>query len=113
MSEVAAALTKEEWEIAEEFGAFKSYDGRAISATDASDHYEFHRAAALCLHNQPFGFTREMVEAGRFIDGHEGVTDGEGRVYLCTWIPERLYAALREMTDNVEALLPPEDVSDG
>ena len=57
-----------------------------------------HALAALCLHEQPFGFTREDVELLQSLD----------HSYLASYIDykEDGYANL---ASRIEALLPPED----
>ena len=56
--------------------------------------------AALCLHNQEFGFTREDVEAIQHALAHRGVEQGSTE-----W--DR-WKKLGELADRIEALLPPE-----
>ena len=64
-----------------------------------------HGLAALCLHNQPFGFTREDVRylracadiVGEVQGGHYHTEEGE----------------LHRIADRIEALLPPEDKTNG
>jgi hypothetical protein len=48
-----------------------------------------HAMAALCLHDQPFGFTREDVWELRYLQFH--------------------HKELQDLADRIEALLPPED----
>ena len=63
-----------------------------------------HALAALCLHGQPFGFTREMCEAIRELVRRLGAVDPDlGHVFM---IGEAL-----ETADRIEALLPPEDAT--
>ena len=52
-----------------------------------------HAAAALCLHEQPFGFTREDVDDLKDIIALLGFKD------------------LEDLVARIEALLPPEDVT--
>ena len=52
--------------------------------------------SALCLHDQPFGFTREDVEV---------LTDAVGSVYSSM----EGSAKLLSLADRIEALLPPEE----
>lgn len=112
MSEqIKPALTAEEWAAGEAYrrtGESKYsgdqwvsllHDGQAAISTGYSDirvtPKAFHVLAALCLHGQPFGFTREDVEmlrkeANRWSHGDAG-------------------AAVETLADRIEALLPPED----
>ena len=55
-----------------------------------------HAMAALCLHEQPFGFTREDVDGLRIMMDREGP-----RIHL--------YGSVASLADRIEALLPPED----
>ena len=68
-----------------------------------------HALAALCLHEQPFGFTREDVEVLRVAAPQHG----EGCSATDLWpgpcdcgIEEGL---LNSMADRIEALLPPDE----
>jgi len=54
-----------------------------------------HRVAALCLHGQEYGFTREDVKMLR-----------QGPVWLLT--PFRIRPQLEALADRISALLPPE-----
>ena len=83
------ALTREEWR------------GSVLCIHPDDDPKHRHQYAALALHNQPFGFTREDVKNLRFIYDmayvpHSGVSDAE-------------LAALDSLIDRISALLPPED----
>ena len=63
-----------------------------------------HAMAALCLHGQPFGFTRAdlaVLQLGATILEHEWGDKLDGGVTNPTKI--------RELADRIEALLPPED----
>ena len=66
-------------------------DGRPTGKTD-----NLHGVAALCLHGQEFGFTREDVDYLRGNANKEGF-----------WEPERRAT----LADRIEALLPPEEGS--
>jgi hypothetical protein len=105
MSEVRRALTPEDW-------------ARVLaSSSQAWEHIwghpddEPHRMAALCLHGQPFGFTREDVKTIRWLVRRvaevlpeDGMTD----------IVPHLQAQIdgRDIANRIEALLPPEDEND-
>jgi len=89
------ALTKEEWK------TFLRYCKRADAGKREGGWqkigfmapffpHEPHKLAALCLHNQPFGFTREDVKLLRAFAN------------LCT-------SDFRNLADRIEALLPPEE----
>jgi len=58
----------------------------------------FHALAALCLLDQPFGFTREDVDGLRIMMRREGP-----RIHL--------YGSVATLADRIEALLPPEEES--
>ena len=61
--------------------------------------------AALCLHGQPFGFTREMVTLLRIKARHETIHG----VYTSAQADPYLPGVLIDMVaDRIEALLPPE-----
>lgn len=97
------ALTKEEWarltidegqsEYAEDAVADAIAESNLNTWGDAR-----HALAALFLHGQPFGFTREDVELLREEAGHE-IDAGNGREYR----------RLESLADRIEALLPPEE----
>ena len=91
---VKNALTGEDWAevMASDYPAHEHIYGHP---TD--DPY---RMAALCLHDQPFGFTREMVDAVRVLDSLNAMKWDEVKA---------LWVLVRQMTDHVEALLPPEE----
>lgn len=62
-----------------------------------------HALAALCLHDQPFGFTREDVELLRD-------TKCSDVLHLGYAYEEEPEAHLNDLADRIEALLPPGDV---
>jgi hypothetical protein len=72
--------------------------------------YNPHGVAALCLHEQPFGFRREDVATLRAnCAGFKMVADAAGA-------PGSVgaeIAKLLDIADRIEALLPPETSSDG
>ena len=68
-----------------------------------------HEVAAECLHEQPFGFTREDVEHHRRLAGECGNSDGSSIVLFAQM--EALSAWHLSMADRIEALLPPENPS--
>lgn len=91
---VKSALTKEEWEYQlEEWGPKPGFLRGMSQVIDK----QCHPMAALCLHGQEFGFTREMVSllgrAAYLVDLRGRYQDGDG---------------LREISEIVAALLPPE-----
>ena len=115
MSEIKPALTAEEW--IEGFDAGHGFDfpgatferdgqmveikphgeeenpGRWITLTLPVDGA---RVAALCLHEQPFGFTQEDVDGLRIMMQREGP-----RIHM--------YGSVATLADRIEALLPPEE----
>ena len=80
------ALSREEWERIEDGSNLVEY-------LESS-----HAIAAVHLHNQPFGFTREMVDKLR-----QAADDPEAHYYADLEINDIV-------ADIIEALLPPEDV---
>ena len=91
-----AALTAEEWAKA------SLGNGDFRLGWDDQGTADRHAVAAVCLHAQPFGFTREMAEAIRELVQRLGNVDPDlGHVFM---VGEALEAA-----DRIEALLPPED----
>ena len=88
------ALTKEEWDrqrgLVYDVGPEREWSGRP------------HGLAALCLHGQPFGFTREDVK----------VLSRASEYALRQWGPVvagQDIAMLSSLADRIEALLPPEE----
>lgn len=95
MSEIKPALTPEQWERREAsfFGINMRLeeDGVGFGVADCEtifDDEERHALAALCLHEQPFGFTRDDVDElwSAIANGWDG---------------------LKSLADRIEALLPP------
>ena len=109
MSEpIKPALTPEEW------AAMLALEERAASkgerlvewAVDETYELDRHGLAALALHGQPFGFSREDVEAIRALARHARVhmeRYTEGAPVRPAHIEQALAA-----TDRIAALLPPE-----
>ncbi len=113
MARIKPALTAEEWMECQRskmrdynkapmvHGQFLVFAGmpQPISRLDAM--------AALCLHEQPFGFTHEDVEMLRRLFkqqmdmAHHVVRNNKAMVSRATRIDE--------LADRIEALLPPED----
>ena len=67
-------------------------EGTAIAGT----YVDRHKTAALCLHDQEFGFTREML----------AMVDGSN---LGEWSRERYHRVKKSLAENIEALLPLEN----
>lgn len=95
------ALTKEEWAFLESGKVFIAVGTREVNilidgGTCAVPIADPHATAALCLHNQEFGFTREMVEAlGEALSSSECDVD--------------VGCLANEAVVRIAALLPPED----
>ena len=130
-TQVRPALTPEEWAVGKVVRPFARPvllgealtiapdpdDPQRIFITDQGEEYALvephmrHALAALALHGQPFGFTREHLSALRLLLNDklyylqdEGPA-GEG------WKSpeaERAIALLAEVADRIAALLPPE-----
>ena len=91
---VRPALTAEEWSSALGW----RLDPDSWVSTDCAGGSEVenrHSMAAVCLHNQSFGFTRHDVEV---------LTYAVGSVYSSM----EMSAKLLSLADRIEALLPPE-----
>lgn len=114
MSDVKPALTAEEWADFESYGVELSEgsDGVLVQSVSSRGRLDIepaegtiatvdnedgsrHALAALCLHGQPFGFTREDVELLRAVADAIQYDPTEDRV-------------LRSLAKRIEALLPPE-----
>jgi len=92
------ALTAEEWA--------KTMSTSDMSHFDRWDMWENiedrpHAIAALCLHEEPFGFTREDVEALRW--GADNLCGGSHSVEF------RMSVACASLANRIEALLSPEE----
>jgi len=87
------ALTVEEWKDWVKYG----------DETPAIEQYGnfSHAVAALSLHNQPFGFTREDVEMLRSTLPADTLILGKSE--------EQAKWELQELADRIESLLPPEE----
>lgn len=107
------ALTPEEWK-GDGYACHEIHPGR-LSVVDDGGATTFdmgesclslvgrhrHAAAALCLHGQPFGFTREDVSVLRQLPTFvRGLGLGPD--------PDGVAAYLPGLADRIEALLPPE-----
>ena len=106
VSEIKPALTKEEWkrvEVTDTSVGLRVADDYELPE-DVDKAFEIlvqrggnaHLMVALCLHAQPFGFTRGDVEVVR-----EAATEA-------IWAPAA-EEQLTSLADRIEALLPPED----
>lgn len=118
MSEsIPPALTKEEWErgsIGFEYWGTASLNNTGelhVRSPDKPAIFkagERHGLAALCLHQQPFGFHRAEVHYLRVLaDLHERYA-GEGKDPQASPLG---ISVMRDVADKIEALLPPEDVT--
>lgn len=100
-TKVQPALTPEEWARVRAFGDEAVFsvsgpgdaEGWGQPALRRQGAPGIHALAALCLHGQPFGFTREDARTLRECVEHDKPCD----------IPRLLHLA-----DRIEALLPPE-----
>ena len=101
---VRPALTPEEWadevvsrDVGTNFEMVEHVErGRAVHMDGWVSGGDLHALAALCLHGQPFGFTREDVRLLHFVMMQfTPETDG--------WDDD-----LTSLADRIEALLPPE-----
>jgi hypothetical protein len=94
VSEIRPAVTNEEWRVGylmrNAVGAAWG-DGNLCIGEDTATPEIAHAVAAVCLHGQPFGFTREDVRELRAMSVN-GFT----------------YFGLNSIADRIEALLPPE-----
>ena len=100
------ALTPEEWtweDIDLTWTEFFLHDGELVQHTEDCKPMIISRRdaiAALCLHGQPFGFTREDVLQLKRTMCRCGHDAGEN-------------PTLRNLADRIEALLPPEQEAEG
>ncbi len=108
MSEIKPALTAEEWEMgyASKDLRIELRSGGRVGVTahayplggGLGDPRDLPALAALCLHGQPFGFTREDVIVLR------AMQDRINFEALDRGIP-----SVKDLADRIEALLPPEE----
>lgn len=104
MSEIKPALTPEEWaDIPDMYSICVEWDG-----------YE-HMIAAVALHNQPFGFTREDVDRMKWLEsGEETCPKCGGSSWklparpICTGCGWRPHESSEDLVDRIGALLSPE-----
>jgi hypothetical protein len=90
---IEPALTPEEW------AEWQAHPDSALrlscAASEASLDLDTHGLAALCLYQQPFGFTREDVEILTRCADSDGTYEED-------------VEPLRDLTARIAALLPPE-----
>lgn len=122
MSKIEPALTPEEW--ANQPEPMLNRDGDwayapegvagVIVGTDAVGHglvvgsRARHGLAALCLHDQPFGFTREDVEIVRWAADEAEWSARRGPGQTQEEAEAEARARYEDLADRIEALLPPE-----
>ena len=124
MSEIKPALTAEEWaEIICRRGDPESYTGSGVPTIEVSAQSIMgsrlpqigrpQALAALCLHNQPFGFTREDVDLIKYacivsrIKMEKSLKLGMENQADADLVTIRTYRSLK---DRIEALLPPREI---
>lgn len=90
--DVKPAMTPEQWQ-------HVAAVGMNASVTIDPQFHSVHTVAALALHGQPFGFTREDVEFLR------GMVDSDTNPDTA---PVEANAALDSLATRIEALLPPD-----
>lgn len=90
------ALTVEEWADPDKF----SYSNIACRTVEVAGGWYGHAIAALCLHEQPFGFTREDVTLLREVAAEGDVGGSRGDT--------EMIAGFESLIARIEALLPPE-----
>ena len=104
------ALTREEWEHWEELIQMEMYDEARDDAVEnlCANWGNPQQIAAKCLHNQPFGFTREDV---KMLDSVATGLGFQAMDLEAKGISSRLERtrqdALNSLADRIEALLPP------
>lgn len=113
--EVKPALTAEEWATLRKQGrVVVGCDNVSATITTAIPGHSplAHSIAAVALHGQPFGFTREDVAIVRECVEHLGCNCGENSCHdhLDTKAADDL---LRSLAARIEALLPPETPTNG
>lgn len=99
MTDIKPALTAEEWRTFLRNPA--ETEDLVAKLRDEVMADSPHGAAALCLHNQPFGFTRGDVHA---LHGGAAMADEGGTPGIAD--------DLRDLAELIDALLPPEDLDD-
>jgi hypothetical protein len=117
MSEVKPALTSAEWEdegyhLVEDAGARITSGFLYVQGWDDAFclHERRHALAALALYNQPFGFTREDV---KLLREKVGPFNADRAIYAYEVAEIRsIEAVIASLADRIEALLPPENISD-
>jgi len=93
------AMTREEWDTA--LRRMENHDRLDVVWYESKSH---HSCAALCLHNQPFGFTREDVDALDLLS--------QAKYIVLTWRGKEAFMdpkSILSIKDRIEALLPPEE----
>lgn len=100
------ALTAEEWAdpwlaLTNEGIHWVAPDYPAEGLVGLDGEFDRHALAALCLHDQPFGFTREDMDALR---------SALEQIELDPYCFGAEVAILPGIIDRIEALLPPEDI---
>ncbi len=126
MSDIEPALTPEEWAAKWITIQAKGYDSARNGAAEIKwgengfyltehehDRYGvfdeprmLHKVAAIALHGQPFGFTREDVALIRMES--EAIRDAQSDEYRNQEAIDRA-AKLASLADRIESLLPPEE----
>lgn len=103
MSEIKPAMPREEWraQLARTPEDRRQHLIWAKDEADADGWLTIHGLAALALHGQPFGFSRE--DAAFLRDLVSGYESGDWGFHF-----EEEIAKANSMADRVEALLPPE-----
>ncbi len=106
MSEIKPALTAEEWAAC--LPDITAQEGIGAFCTgEFVQNVERHAFAALCLHEQPFGFTRWDVRRHREQAGYRRRLMVEDPLYANA---HEEYADWHDsMADRIEALIPPEE----
>lgn len=125
---VKAALTAEEWtewtdkgEIVRHLRYFAAYDGPkgGVLLDGPMRDRDAHAAAALCLYQQPFGFTSDDVGlcesvARDIVLGLKDLQVRQGdpaRDEERDWACDTLNRRLRSLASRIQALLPPSEES--
>ena len=107
---VKPAMTPEEWAVARDYWGVPSVILGQVGSTLANGAFvsesNRHALAALCLHEQEFGFTREDVNALQ-----EAINGGYDGMDMIFWVGEEIVQRLQSLTSRISDLLPPEDVA--
>jgi hypothetical protein len=121
VSEIRPALTANAWKLAQEgvlivrakmVQTLRNGDEAVAETLEMNGRSNVHACAALALYRQPFGFTRDDVDALRIEARDLRVHAGNCREWHdveATLEFERSYRIIESLAERIKSLLPPED----